>query len=218
MDEEELIPLSYLAQYYYCARRAALMLVEQEWADNIHTAEGTLLHQRVDSGLTESRGDVLTLRSLWLRSLELGLSGKSDCVEATADPAGIVLPGTTGWWRLRPVEYKHGERRDELEYEVQLCAQAMCLEEMLGAHITEGDLFYAADHRRVTVQFDTGLRKQVKDGAAALHALLRAGRLPPARWTARCRGCSLVEICAPRIKHSATAYLEELAASARGET
>jgi CRISPR-associated exonuclease Cas4 len=216
-DEEDLIPLSYLSQYYYCPRRAALLMVEQQWADNVHTAEGTLLHQRVDSGLPESRGEVLTLRSLSLRSLRLGLAGKTDCVEATLDPAGVSLPGYEGRWRLRPVEYKHGERRTELEYEVQLCAQAMCLEEMLGASIGEGDLFYAADHRRVSVTLGSDLRKKVEDGARALHVLLREGRLPAPRWSSKCRGCSLVDICGPRLKRSATAHLEQLAAAAQGD-
>jgi CRISPR-associated exonuclease Cas4 len=193
------------------------MMVEQEWADNVHTAEGTLLHQRVDAGEAERRGDLIILRSLMLRSLRLGLVGKADCVEATADPAGATLPGYAGCWRLRPVEYKHGNRRDEAEYEAQLCAQAICLEEMFGVEIADGDLFYAADHRRMTITFGPELRQRVEETAHALHAMQRAATLPPPHWSPRCKGCSLIDICGPRLKRSAASHLQALADAARGE-
>ncbi len=217
LEEEELVPLSALSQFVYCPRRAALMLLEQEWADNVFTAEGTLLHARVDNSPSERRSGLITLRSLMLRSARLGVSGKADCIEATADPAGVTLPGYPGLWRLRPVEYKHGVRRDEPEYEVQLCAQAICLEEMLGCRIDEGDIFYAADHRRVAVTFDASLRRRVVEAAARLHALLRSETLPSPVWSPKCKGCSLVEICGPRLKRSAAGHLAALAAEARGE-
>lgn len=217
MEEERAIPLSYLSQYFYCVRRAALLLVEQQWEDNQHTAEGIILHERADSGLDEKRGDQITLRSLLVRSERLGLSGKCDVVEAFQDPQGVALPGYTGQWRLRPVEYKHGTVRKELEYEVQLCAQAMCLEEMLGGTIADGDLFYGGEHRRVTVAFDTPLRERVVQGAQGLHEMLAKGELPAPKWTPRCKGCSMVDICQPRLRRSALAYLHEVSAAAKGE-
>ncbi len=217
MDEEELIPLSYLSQYYYCPRRAALLLVDQQWADNQFTAEGTLVHERVHQQGHEKRGPNLSLRGLWLRSLRLGLSGKADCVEIEADDDGVMLPGWKGTWRLYPVEFKHGERRDEIEYEVQLCAQAMCLEEMLGCQIAEGFLFYEADHRRQAVALDDRLRKLVEDGASQLQTILKAGQIPSPRRSARCKGCSMIDICLPRMRRTGRDYLARLLQDARGE-
>lgn len=217
MEEERTIPLSYLSQYYYCVRRAALLLVEQQWEDNQHTAEGTVLHEKADSGFDEKRGDQIILRSLFVRSQRLGITGKCDIVEATSDSNGVELPGYPGRWQLRPVEYKHGSVRKELEYEVQLCAQAICLEEMLGGAIPEGDLYYGGDHRRVTVQFDAALRQRVEAGAQELHSMLVQHLLPAPKWTPRCKGCSMVDICQPRLKRSATAYLAELMDAAKDE-
>lgn len=218
MEEERTIPLSYLSQYYYCVRRAALLLVEQQWEDNTHTAEGTVLHERVDTGPDEKRKDRIFLRGLLVRSEKMGLTGKCDGVEAFLDPDGIALPGYAGRWRLRPVEYKHGIVRQELEYEVQLCAQAMCLEEMLGGTITNGDIFFGGEHRRLAVIFDTALRQRVEEGARALHALLVKEELPAPKWTPRCKGCSMINVCEPRLKRSADAYLHEVNSAARGAT
>jgi len=217
MDEEDLVPLSYLSQYCYCPRRAALLLVDQQWADNQFTAEGTLIHERVHQEGREKRGPSLSLRGLYLHSSCLGLAGKADCVEMQAATDGVTLPGWEGTWRLYPVEFKHGERRDEIEYEVQLCAQAMCLEEMLGGRITEGFLFYEADHRRQAVMLDTRLRGLVEDGARQLHAMLKTGQIPPPRRSSRCKGCSMVDICLPRVRRSGRDYLAQLLRDAQGE-
>ncbi len=216
-DEDDFIPLSYLAQYYYCARRAALLLVDRQWADNQYTAEGAVQHERVHEEGHEKRGDTIALRGLMIRSLRLGLAGKADCIEAQAAPGGVALPGFEDRWQLRPDEYKRGEQRDELEYEVQLCAQAMCLEEMLGCRIPQGFLFYEGDHRRQAVALDDRLRGLVEQGASALYALLAAGVPPPPRRTPRCRGCSLIDVCLPRLKRSAAEYLSAMAGAARGE-
>jgi len=217
MDEDDLIPLSSLSQYYYCPRRAALLLVDQQWADNQFTAEGTLIHQRVHQEGREKRGPSLALRGLWLRSLRLGLIGKADCVEMQAAAEGVRLPGYEGTWQLHPVEFKHGERRDETEYEVQLCAQAMCLEEMLGCRIAEGYIFYEADHRRQAVLLDDRLRKMVEEGARQLQAMLKAGQIPPPRRSARCKGCSMVDICLPRARRGSGDYLAQLLRDAGGD-
>lgn len=217
MDDDDLIPLSYLSQYYYCPRRAALLLVDQQWADNQFTAEGTLIHERVHQEGHEKRGPSLSLRGLYLRSLRLGLAGKADCVEMQAAADGVTLPGYEGRWRLYPVEFKHGERRDEIEYEVQLCAQAMCLEEMLGCRIDEGCLFFAADHRRQPVALDDRLRKLVEEGASQLQAMLKAGQIPAPRRSSRCKGCSMVSICLPRMRRSGQDYLAQLLQDAQRE-
>ncbi len=199
MDEENFLPLSAIAQYGYCPRRSGLMLLEQNWADNIHTAEGTLEHARVHAPGADNRRDAGELRSVAVHSLRLGVSGSIDCVELSKDPKGCELKGRAGRWRLRPVEYKHGAVRSEREYELQLCAQAMALEEMLHCEIGEGDLFYHDDHRRVTVAFTPELRAETLKVAEKLHGMVASGKLPPAVKSRKCRECSLKELCLPQI-------------------
>ncbi|NLB35472.1 MAG: CRISPR-associated protein Cas4 [Elusimicrobia bacterium] len=177
--EDNLLPLSYLSQYYYCPRRAALLLIERLWSDNIHTMSGTIIHQRVDKARQEKRSDLIRLTSLPVRSLELGLFGVVDSVEFYADQDGYKVENLKGKWEVVPVEYKHGRVRDELEYEVQLCGQAICLEEMLGITIHRGYIYYAGDRRRKEVQVASKLRQLVEQGARALHEMLDTGNIPP---------------------------------------
>jgi len=215
--EDDLIPLSYLAQYYYCARRAGLLLVEQQWRDNVHTAEGAILHERVHAGASESRGGHRVLRGVHLRSLELGISGIADCVELTRARGGASIPGLEGTWAVMPVEYKHGVVRVELEYEVQICAQGICLERMWGCTITHGDLYYGSDRRRKRVDFTQTLRSLVAEGCIALHQLLVSPALPMPARRAKCRECSMREVCLPgNLKQSKT-YSLQLLDAAQGE-
>jgi CRISPR-associated exonuclease Cas4 len=207
MDEEDLLPLSAIAQYGYCPRRAGLMLLEQSWADNIHTAEGTLEHERTHEAGADNRRDAAELRSVAVRSLLLGVSGSIDRVELHSDPKGYDLKNRAGRWTLRPVEYKHGAVRSEKEYELQLCAQAIALEEMLHCRIEEGDLFYYDDHRRVTVSFTPQLRSQTLETAQKLHGMVAGGRLPEAVKSRKCRECSLREICLPQIGDHTSRHL-----------
>ena len=216
MDEDALLPLSAVSQYGYCPRRAALLLLEQSWQDNAHTAEGTLQHERVHQVGQEARRHDVQLFSIPVRSLHLGLSGSVDCVELSADPSGIAVKGQQGHWQLWPVEYKHGEVRNEIEYEMQLCAQAMAIEEMLGCSIEAGDLFFYNDHRRMTVQFTYELRQKVRDTAVALHIMVQTGVTPPAVKSKHCRECSMKDICMPGLKHGVRKYLEELYLQATG--
>jgi CRISPR-associated exonuclease Cas4 len=216
--EDDLIPLSYLSQYYYCERRAALMMLEEQWADNVHTAEGTVLHEHVHSNRSDSRRDTVILRGLQIRSLELGITGKADCIELHRCEGGARLSCMEGEWLICPVEYKHGRRRQELEYEVQLCAQAMCLEEMLGCDIPYGQLYYWAERRRVTVELDENRRRFVREGARALFEMLRTQVTPPARVGAKCRECSLREAClGGAASRSVRNYLSMLRSHAQGE-
>ncbi len=205
--EEDLLPLSAIAQYGYCPRRAGWMLLEQSWADNVHTAEGTLEHERVHDAGSEQRRDSARLRSVAVRSLRLGVSGSIDCVELESDPEGYELRDRAGRWRLRPVEYKHGAVRREEEYELQLCAQAMALEEMLGCEIPEGDLFYYDDHRRVPVAFTPEVRAQTRETARKLHEMLASGAVPGAEKSRKCRECSLKELCLPQIRDRTSRHL-----------
>ncbi|MCR4427476.1 MAG: CRISPR-associated protein Cas4 [Firmicutes bacterium] len=202
-DEEDLIPISALSQLYYCPRRAGLTLVEQQWSENVYTAEGAVLHERVHAGGNETRVDVRIHRGIRVRSLRLGLAGAVDCLELRLlgpdEEGGIAVDGAAGRWAPVPIEYKHGTTRDEKEYEIQLCAQAMCLEEMLSVPIGEGYLYYGESKRRLAVALNGGLRREVEEGALLLHEMLESGRTPPPQFSAKCRNCSLVNLCAPRL-------------------
>ncbi|MDD4569593.1 MAG: CRISPR-associated protein Cas4 [Tepidanaerobacteraceae bacterium] len=220
--EDNLLPLSYLSQYYYCPRRAALLLIERLWSDNIHTMSGTIIHQRVDKARQEKRSDLIRLTSLPVRSLELGLFGVADSVEFFADQDGYKIENLKGRWEVVPVEYKHGRVRDELEYEVQLSGQAICLEEMLGITIHRGYIYYAGDRRRKEVQVASKLRQLVEQGARALREMLATGNIPPVTVSSKCRECSLGDDCFPlsspqgraakkrKVKTSAARYIKSI--------
>jgi CRISPR-associated exonuclease Cas4 len=203
-DEDELLPISALEHLVFCERQCALIHLERLWDENKATVEGKNLHERPHDSGTESRGDVRVARGLMLRSLRLGLSGKTDVVEfhllsdGEPEASGAVLPGVSGRWRPYPVEYKRGRLRHERSYEVQLCAQALCLEEMLSVSVPEGALFYGKTARRQPVAFDDALRGETQAAAARLHELFRAGVTPKAVFMKnKCRQCSLVERCLP---------------------
>lgn len=212
--ENDLLPLSLLADLFFCERRAALHLIEGIWKDNLFTAEGTVLHSRVHGDLLlESRGDVRISRGLRLRSLRLGLTGQADVVEfrkseASEDPAPgylkgipstIALTGAKGLWRPFPVDYKRGRLRHEEGFEAQLCAQALCIEEMMGVQVLAGAIYYGKPHRRLEVTFGSGLRNKTELAAARLHELVGSGKTPAARYEKKCDSCSLVVVCLPRL-------------------
>jgi CRISPR-associated exonuclease Cas4 len=212
-DEDELLQLSALQHLVFCERQCALIHIEQLWADNRFTVEGEHLHDRVHEAGAESRGDVRIARGLALRSLRLGLSGIADVVEFhRVSVAGAVLPGVAGFWRPFPVEYKRGRPKREHCDEVQLCAQAICLEEMLGISIPEGALFYGATRRRCDVDFGASIRNETEKTAARLHQLLSEKITPPAIREPKCERCSLYELCMPEAmsgRRSATRYLHD---------
>ncbi len=206
MLTSENIPLSYLSQYGYCRRRAGMLLLDQVWQDNEYTAEGNAGHEHVHNEGIEKRKDIIKLKNLVVVSNRLGIQGKCDCVELHADVDGVHVPYAQGLFKIYPIEYKHGVQRDENEYNIQLCAQAMCLEEMTGAVINEGAIFYIDAHRRFKVSLTSQLREQVISGSADLHNMLSGGIVPNARYTAKCKKCSLNDYCAPRMKRSALEY------------
>ena len=204
------LPLSYLSQYGYCPRRAGLLLLEQAWQENEYTASGRVQHERVHDAGIERRGERLTLLDFAIGSEVLGLNGKCDCVEATRCADGVTLPFAQGCYALYPVEYKHGVVRDEREYQLQLCAQAMCLEERYGGCIPRGALYFTDAHRRDEIELTEALRAQVREAAAALQAMLASGRVPTARYSAKCKKCSMVDLCEPRLARGGTAYCAQL--------
>ncbi len=215
--ETDLRPLSALQHLVFCERQCALIHVEQVWAENRYTAEGKVLHEHVDELGGASRGDLRIARALALRSLRLGLSGRADVVEFYRLPAasgGVALPGRSGRWRPLPVEYKRGKPKLHRADEVQLCAQALCLEEMLSVEVEGGALYYGRRQRRQPVVFDATLRDLTESAARRLHEMLAAGVTPPAVHASKCDKCSLLDLCLPAAPAaSARRYLDRLLSS-----
>jgi CRISPR-associated exonuclease Cas4 len=202
----------------FCERQWALIHLEHVWDENVLTTEGRHLHERVHAGEAERRGDMRIARALRLRSLRLGLSGVADLVEfhtcCEGEP-GAALPGLPGRWRAVPVEYKRGRPKANRCDEVQLCAQALCLEEMLDAPVAAGALFYGQTRRRVEVVFDAPLRNETEALAARLHALVAAGETPPPVFTPACANCSIHAACLPKVTggRSARTWLDRAVAA-----
>ena len=188
--EDALIPLSALQHQLFCPRQCALIHVEQIWREDAATAEGRLLHERVDAGGRETRPGIRVARSVALRSFALGVSGIADVVEFHG--AGRGERG-----RPVPVEYKRGKPKAHRADEVQLCAQAICLEEMFGLAVPDGALFYGETRRRLVVPFDGTLRALTARVAAEACAMIAEGRTPLPVKTPACRRCSLQEACQP---------------------
>lgn len=191
MEDEALIPISALQHYLYCPRQCALIHLEQQWAENRQTAEGRLLHQRADAPQTERRRGVRTVSAMPLVALELGVTGKADMVEFHTGDAGEFL---------FPIEYKRGRPKAHRADEVQLCAQALCLEAMLGKRVDAGAFFYGQTRRRKSVAFDRDLRDLTLRTIEESRAMLSSGITPSARYEPRrCDSCSLLDICQPQL-------------------
>ena len=214
MDDWEAIPLSRLSHAGYCLRRAALLTNEQLWKENADTAKGREEHKRVHTSRIERRGDTLSLYEYDVFSKSLNISGKCDCIEAIRDEGGCRIPAADFPVLLYPVEYKHGKVREEEEYELQLCAQAMCLEEMYHTTIPEGAIFYISSHRRKPVVFTPELRELVRETVRQVDDIRRSYTIPPAHPGPKCKRCSLRELCLPNASRSAAEYCKKLAQDA----
>ncbi len=203
-DPADPIPLSALQHWAYCPRQCALIHTEQVFVDNLYTLRGQALHQRADAPGAEVRDGLHVERALPLYSDTLGLNGKADIVE--------FLPDGTPY----PVEYKHGSRHKRADIaacdDLQLAAQALCLEEMFACPVPEGALYYASSRRRRIVAIDADLRATTLDAIAATRRLLDAAVLPPPRNDDRCRACSLREVCQPEIARDEPDYTAQRAA------
>jgi CRISPR-associated exonuclease Cas4 len=195
---DELLPLSGIQHFLFCRRQWALIHVERQWQENALTAEGRILHKRADDPFfSERRKGVVTARSVPVASYRLGLSGVCDVVEFTVSPEGAKLPGQEGLYLAAPVEYKRGRPKREPSDEAQLCAQAICLEEMLSITIPVGYLYYGETRHRVTVELSAELRGLVSDMAQEMHAYFQRGYTPRVKPFKGCRSCSLAEVCLP---------------------
>lgn len=202
--EADLLPLSALQHLAFCERQWGLIHLEAVWDENRLTVEGRHLHERADEPASENRRDLRIVRGLRIRSLRLGLAGRADVVEfhrsaESGEPPGtITLEGAAGRWRPFPVEYKRGRPKTGSWDEVQLCAQALCLEEMLGVAIAAGALFYGQPRRRFEVDLTPELRTKTEALAARVHGLFDARITPTARYEKKCANCSLLLHCLPK--------------------
>jgi len=197
--EEDLLPISALQHYVFCPRQWGLIHIEQLWSENRLTAEGRVLHDKTHEPHEENRPGLRIVRTLRLVSYRLGITGQADVVEFHKADSGIELEDTEGFWKPVPVEYKRGKPKSDICDEVQICAQAICLEEMLKTDIESGFLFYGRPRRRQQVDFTDTLRKQTEMIIDQLHKLT-AGRITPkAKYGKKCKSCSLFELCMPEV-------------------
>ena len=210
--EEDFLQLSGLQHFRFCRRQWALIHIENLWSENLRTVEGELLHQRAhNAAQRESRGNLLITRDMRVFSATLGISGACDVVEFHKSGSGIPLPGKDGTYQPNPVEYKRGSPRSDDANHLQLCAQAMCLEEMLCCDIPEGALYYGETRHREKVDFTEELRQQVKAALQEMHQLYQRQYTPKVRPSKSCNACSLKELCLPKLmqKKSVAGYLQQ---------
>lgn len=210
--EEEYLQLSGLQHFSFCRRQWALIHMEQQWAENLRTVDGRILHEKAhDGSQREKRADLLITRDMSVHSPTLGVSGSCDVVEFHRCDGGISLAGQEGLWQPYPVEYKRGAPKVSDTDRLQLCAQAICLEEMLCCAIPEGALYYGETRRREIVDLDEALRSRVRGLLDEMHDLYRRGHTPRVKPTKSCNACSLKELCLPKLmkKRSVADYLRE---------
>jgi CRISPR-associated exonuclease Cas4 len=215
---DELLPLSGIQHFAFCRRQWALIQIERQWQDNVLTVEGKLLHHRVDDPFfTESRKGVIIARSMPVASYRLGLQGVCDVVEFIPSPEGAQLYGREGTYLAVPVDYKRGKAKPDPCDEVQVCAQALCLEEMLSTHIPAGFLYYGEIRHRVEVQMTEELRGLVFKMTDEMHAYYERGYTPRVKPSRACRSCSLEEVCMPGLMEKVTSASRYIQAQIEAE-
>lgn len=217
---DDLLPLSGIQHFLFCRRQWALIHIETQWKDNVLTVEGKQLHERADDPfITETRNGIVTARSVPVASYTLGLSGVCDVVEFVPSPVrrgdggeGIRLPNRNGLYLPAPIEYKRGKPKREPVDEAQLCAQAICLEEMLSTQIPRGYLYYGQTRHREEVEFTPQLRTLVQEMSAEMHNYFSRGYTPKVKTHKGCRSCSLADICLPVLQEkviTASRYIKQ---------
>lgn len=201
--QDDWLMLSEIQHFLFCPRQWALISINQQWNDNVLTVEGTLQHENVDDSFYRlCNSGRLTLRRVPLASAQMGVSGFSDAIELIpATGKGMKIDGYPGLWTPYPIEFKHGQPKEGYCDEAQLAAQVMCLEEMYGLSLDEGALFYAKTRRRQTVKINDELREITRNSFLDMHDMLSRGKIPEAVPSAKCAGCSLIDICMPYSGH-----------------
>lgn len=210
--EDEYLMLSGIQHFKFCRRQWALIHIEQQWDENVHTVVGELMHKKVhDPYLKEKRKDTIVVRALPVSSRKLGISGECDAVEFRKSEDGISLFGHRGLYSVFPIEYKKGKSKISAEDRLQLTAQAMCLEEMFLTDIQEGALFYGETKRRESVTFTNELRTEVVEMFEEMHQYYKRGYTPKVKKSKACNSCSLKEICIPGIEKisSVSSYISQ---------
>ncbi len=210
--EQTYLQLSGLQHYLYCPKQWALIHIEQQWVENVHTILGNIMHERThNEALTEKRGKLLITRGMQIASSTLKISGNCDVLEFHQNQNGITLHGWEGNWIPFPVEYKKGEPKEGNHDIAQLCAQGMCLEEMLCCKIEKGAIFYGKQKRRTSVEFTETLREEVTISFQKMHEIFARGHTPNVKRAKRCSACSLKEVCVPKKANipSLSAYYED---------
>ncbi len=208
--EEDFLNLAGIQHFAFCRRQWALIHIEQQWAENLRTVEGNIMHERAHDGeLTEKRGDMLITRALPVFSRSLGVNGICDVVEFHQTPNGVTLTGWDGLYQPVPVEYKKGKPKEHQADELQICCQAMCLEEMLLCKISFGYLYYGEPRRRTKVNFASELREAVQKMAEEMHQYYARGYTPKSKAGKHCKACSLADLCLPKLclNRSAKEYI-----------
>lgn len=210
--EEDFLMISGIQHFEFCRRQWALIHIEQQWAENVHTVVGELMHKKVhDPYQMEKRKDVLIVRALPVSSREMGVSGECDVVEFHKTDDGVKLYGHRGLYSVYPIEYKKGKPKVSEEDILQLAAQAMCLEEMFSTTVCAGALFYGETRRRENVEITDTLRSRVKEMFQEMHQYYERKYTPRVKWSKKCNGCSLKDICLPKLGKalSVKTYIEK---------
>ncbi|WP_029201958.1 CRISPR-associated protein Cas4 [Oribacterium sp. NK2B42] len=211
--EDDYLMLSGIQHFCFCRRQWGLIHIEQQWAENLRTTEGLLMHKKAhDDSKSEKRGDLIIMRGLRVKSSKLNVTGICDVVEFRKDNGGIPLNRYEGRWQPYPVEYKNGEPKESEADVLQLCGQAMCLEEMLACTIKYGALFYGKIKHRVEVEFTDNLRKHVVDTIEEMQSYWKKGWTPRGKLTKSCYACSLNNVCLPELEKSKSVnkYIQEV--------
>jgi CRISPR-associated exonuclease Cas4 len=190
--EDDCIQIAALQHFVYCPRQCALIHVEDAWKDNVFTVGGNILHEKVDTDTYESRGALRTVRGLRIQSLRLGIVGRADVVEFR--PPEL----RNEEYSVLPVEFKFGQQKEDISDKVQLCAQALCLEEMVHVTITKGAFYYGRIHHRVVIPIDNELRRQTEEIIRKVQDMMATKNVPIAQFSVKCRNCSLADICLPK--------------------
>lgn len=199
-SEEDYLFISGIQHFKFCRRQWALIHVEQQWEENVHTVIGELMHKKAhDPYLTEKRKDTIIVRALSVVSKEMGITGECDVVEFRRCEDGVRLHGHRGLYSIYPVEYKKGKPKTDEKDQLQLAAQAMCLEEMFSTKIKEGALFYGETKRREIIHITDELRLEVRDMFQEMHHYFSRHYTPKVKTSKSCSSCSLKEICLPKL-------------------
>lgn len=212
-EEDDYLLLSGIQHYAFCPRQWALIHIEEQWNENYLTAGGRIMHNKAHDGeAIEKRGDLIIFRGLKVRSVELGITGQCDVVEFHSNSSGVTLMGYEGLWHPYPVEYKRGKSKLEDCDKLQLCAQAVCLEEMLCVKIDSGALYYGEPRKRERVIFTQELRMELEYSVKAMHEMFKRQHTPKAKKKKSCQSCSIKDLCLPKLgevaKTSVKEYLE----------